>query len=50
MLLSYRVVFNFNSCEATMEELSYVGITFTVVILGLACFMAAKLASKSAYH
>lgn len=33
-----------------MDELSYVGITFTVVILGLACFMAAKLASKTAYH
>jgi hypothetical protein len=33
-----------------MDELSYVGITFTVVILGLAVFMAAKLASKTAYH
>lgn len=33
-----------------MDELSYVGITFTVVILCLACFMAAKLASKTAYH
>ena len=33
-----------------MDELSYVGITFTVVIIGLACFMAAKLASKTAYH
>lgn len=48
--LSDRVVFYFNSCEAIMEELSYVGITFAVVILGLACFMATKLASKSAYH
>jgi hypothetical protein len=36
--------------EANMDELSYVGIVFTVVILGLACFMAAKLASKTAYH
>lgn len=33
-----------------MDELSYLGITFTVVILGLACFMAAKLASKTSYH
>lgn len=33
-----------------MDELSSVGVIFTVVILGLACFMAAKLASKSAYH
>ena len=33
-----------------MDELSYVGITFTAVILALACFLAAKLASKSAYH
>jgi hypothetical protein len=33
-----------------MDELSYVGVIFTVVILGLACFMAAKLASKTAYH
>ena len=33
-----------------MDELSYVGIIFTVAILGGACFMAAKLASKTAYH
>ena len=33
-----------------MDELSYFGIGFAVVILSLACFMAAKLASKSAYH
>ncbi len=33
-----------------MDELSSVGIIFTVVILFGACFMAAKLASKTAYH
>lgn len=33
-----------------MNELSYIGIGFTAVILGLACLMAWKLSSKSAYH
>lgn len=33
-----------------MDELSVYGIAFTVVILGLACLMAIKLSSKSAYH
>lgn len=33
-----------------MDELSPLGLTFAFVIFGLACMMAAKLASKSAYH
>jgi len=33
-----------------MDELSYLGLGFTVVIFGLACVMAVKLTSKSAYH
>jgi hypothetical protein len=38
------------ACETTMDELSYFGIGFTVLILGLACLMAVKLSSKTAYH
>ena len=33
-----------------MDELSSLGMAFTAVIFGLACLMAFKLASKSAYH
>ena len=33
-----------------MDELSYLGMGFTVLIFGLACLMAAKLSSKTAYH
>ena len=33
-----------------MDELSLFGIGFAVVIFGLACLMATKLASKKAYH
>ncbi len=33
-----------------MDELSYFGIGFTLAILGLACVMAIKLSSKTAYH
>ncbi len=33
-----------------MDELSYFGIGFAVVIFTLACFMASKLASRKAYH
>jgi hypothetical protein len=40
----------FIACEKQMDELSYFGIGFTVLILGLACLMAAKLSSKTAYH
>jgi len=36
--------------EAQMDDLSYLGIGFAVVILTLACIMAAKLSSKTAYH
>jgi len=36
--------------ETTMDEISYLGIGFAVVILTLACVMAAKLSSKTAYH
>jgi hypothetical protein len=36
--------------EATMDDISYLGISFAVVIFGLACLMAAKLSSKTAYH
>jgi hypothetical protein len=36
--------------EATMDDLSYLGIGFAVVIFGLACLMALKLSSKTAYH
>ena len=45
----YRFNFLF-ACETTMDELSYFGIGFTVLILGLACLMAVKLSSKTAYH
>jgi hypothetical protein len=33
-----------------MDEISYMGIGFAVVILTLACVMAAKLSSRTAYH
>lgn len=33
-----------------MDELSYLGIGFAVLIFGLACLMALKLSSKTAYH
>jgi hypothetical protein len=33
-----------------MDELSSLGLVFAGLIIGLACLMAAKLASKSAYH
>ena len=33
-----------------MDELSYLGTGFTVIIIGLACLLARKLSSKSAYH
>ena len=33
-----------------MDNLSYAGIGVAVVILGLACLMALKLKSRSAYH
>jgi hypothetical protein len=33
-----------------MDELSYLGIGFAVIIISLACVMAAKLSSKTAYH
>ena len=33
-----------------MDTLSPLGIAFAVLIIGLACTMAFKLASKSAYH
>lgn len=33
-----------------MDELSSLGIVFAVVIFGLGCLMARKLASKKAYH
>jgi hypothetical protein len=33
-----------------MDELSYLGIGFAAVIFGLACVMALKLSSKTAYH
>jgi len=33
-----------------MDEISYLGIGFAVVILTLACVMAAKLSSRTAYH
>lgn len=33
-----------------MDELSYLGIGFAAAIFGLACVMALKLASKTAYH
>lgn len=33
-----------------MDELSSLGIGFAVVILGLACVLARKLSSKTAYH
>ncbi len=33
-----------------MDELSYFGIGFAILILGLASVMAAKLSSKKAYH
>lgn len=33
-----------------MDEISYLGIGFAVAIFGLACLMAMKLSSKTAYH
>lgn len=33
-----------------MDELSYLGIGFAAVIFSLACILALKLASKTAYH
>lgn len=33
-----------------MDELSLFGIGFAVTIFGLACLMAVKLSSKTAYH
>ena len=33
-----------------MDDISYMGIGFAVVIFTLACVMAAKLSSKTAYH
>jgi hypothetical protein len=33
-----------------MDDLSYLGIGFAVVIFGLACLMALKLSSRTAYH
>jgi hypothetical protein len=33
-----------------MDELSYLGMGFTVLILTLACVMAVKLSSRKAYH
>lgn len=33
-----------------MDELSSLGIGFALVIFGLACLMARKLSSKTAYH
>jgi hypothetical protein len=33
-----------------MDELSYLGTGFTLVIIGLACLLARKLSSKNAYH
>lgn len=33
-----------------MDDISYLGIGFAVVIFALACVMAAKLSSKTAYH
>ena len=33
-----------------MDELSPLGIAFGITILSLACMLAAKLASRSAYH
>jgi hypothetical protein len=33
-----------------MDELSYLGMGFAVVIFTLACILAAKLSSKTAYH
>ncbi len=33
-----------------MDELSYLGMGFTAMILALACLMAAKLSSRKAYH
>lgn len=33
-----------------MDELSYLGTGFTLVIIGLACLLARKLSSKHAYH
>lgn len=33
-----------------MDELSTLGVAFTALIFGLACLMAFKLASKTAYH
>ncbi len=33
-----------------MDELSYLGIGFAAVIFSLACLLARKLSSKTAYH
>ncbi len=33
-----------------MDEISYMGIGFAFVIFTLACVMAAKLSSRTAYH
>jgi hypothetical protein len=33
-----------------MDELSYLGIGFSMVIFGLACLLARKLSSRTAYH
>jgi hypothetical protein len=33
-----------------MDELSYLGSGFAVVIFTLACVLAAKLSSRTAYH
>jgi len=33
-----------------MDEISYLGMGFVITIFGLACLMAFKLSSKSAYH
>ena len=37
-------------CGVCMDELSLMGVGFAVTIFAMACFMAAKLASKKAYH
>lgn len=50
MRLSTLPHFSITLDENFMDELSYLGIGFATVIFGLACILALKLASRSAYH
>lgn len=43
-------IFYLPAMRQLMDEISYLGLGFTLAIFGLACLMAMKLSSKSAYH